>query len=64
VAEHKESSQLVGDCLREISVLMFVLYPLEAYLERRFEWWVFGAVIAFAALALIFGIILEGHDEA
>ena len=61
--EHREKSQLLGDFLREMAVLMVVLYPLEAYLLNRFDWWIFVLVVLLAAALLYWGMILEGRDE-
>jgi hypothetical protein len=63
VAEHKEKSQLVGDFLRECAVLMFVLYPLEAYLQKQFDGWICFIVLAVAGIMLYWGTVLEGTDE-
>jgi hypothetical protein len=60
MADRREKSQLVGDFLREVAVLMVVLYPLEAYLERRFVWWIFAIVVVISGCSLVGGIILEG----
>jgi hypothetical protein len=63
VAERREKSQLFGDFLREIAVLMIVFYPLEAEFNSHFEWSIFLLVAAFAFMLLWFGMILEGRDE-
>jgi hypothetical protein len=64
VAEHRERWQLFGEFLREAAVLIFVLYPLEAYLDGKFKWWLFLVALALAMGFLIGGLILEGQDEA
>jgi hypothetical protein len=63
VADHKERSQLVGDFLRESVVLMFILYPLEAYLQDKFNWWGFAFVTVLALVMLWRGIVLEGDED-
>jgi hypothetical protein len=63
VAAHKEQSQLVGEFLRECAVLMLVLYPLEAYLQNKFDWWGFIFIASLSLVLLWRGIILEGDDE-
>lgn len=63
MADHKEQSQLVGEFLRECAVLMFILYPLEAYLQNKFDWWGFVFITILALVMLWRGIILEGKDE-
>ena len=63
MAEHKEKSQRVGDFLRECAVLMFVLYPLEAGLQKQFDGWVCFIVLAVAGIMLHWGLKLEGSDE-
>ena len=63
MAEHREKSQLIGDFLREIAVLMIVFYPLEAQLQGRFDWDAFGIVFACSMALLYFGMILEGQEE-
>jgi hypothetical protein len=63
VADHREKTQMLGDFLREMSLLIIVLYPLDAYLQGKFDWFTFGVVGAFAAALLFWGMILEGRDE-
>jgi hypothetical protein len=63
VAEPRDRSQLVGDFLRECAVLMFVLYPLEAALQGKFDWWVYVIVLAVSVIMLYFGANLEGPDR-
>jgi hypothetical protein len=60
---HKEPSQLIGDFLREFSVLLFAFYILDDVLRGTFTGWgVFFMALASCAL-LWWGIILEGKDE-
>ena len=42
MAERQEKSQVLGDFLREMAVLIIVLYPLDAYLQGKFDWLTFG----------------------
>jgi hypothetical protein len=63
VAEHKEKSQLLGDFLREIAVLIIVFYPLDAGFKNTFEWSIFVLVAVLAFTLLWFGMILEGRDD-
>lgn len=42
---------------------MFVLYPLEAALQKVFDWWVCIIVLAVAGIMLYWGTVLEGTDE-
>ena len=63
MAEPRDQSQLVGDFLRECAVLMLVLYPLEAYLQCKFDWWSFIFVTALALVMLWRGILLEGKED-
>jgi hypothetical protein len=63
VAERKDASEFVGEFLREVAVLIFTLYPLEAYLERRFNFWVFVGVIIFSGVMLAGGIMLGRREE-
>jgi hypothetical protein len=64
LAEHRDQSQLIGDCLREAAVLIAVLWPLEDYIQSH---QVDGTVVLFALLSAgilgYWGIILEGRDE-
>jgi len=63
MAERQEKSQMLGDFLREMAVLIIVLYPLDAYLQGKFDWFTFGVVTVSAAALLYWGMILEGRDE-
>jgi len=62
VAEHREKTQLLGDFLREIAVLMLVLYPLESGINRTFRWLTFILVALGTGMFLYVGILLEGKD--
>jgi hypothetical protein len=62
VAEHRERTQLLGDFLREVAVLIIVLYPLESGINRTFRWWVFILVAVGTGIFLFLGILLEGKD--
>jgi len=63
VPERKEPSQLVGDALREMAVLILVFYCLETGIRGELTLW--GFVFTFAACGglLWWGIIFEGRDE-
>ena len=63
VSDRKEWSQLLGDFLREASVLLIVLYPLDAYLQKQFDWSNCLLIVVLAGALLYWGIILEGKDE-
>lgn len=63
MAERRERSQLVGDGLRELSVLVIVFYTLDTVINRAFDWWSFAVVTAGALAVFYFGMILEGRDE-
>lgn len=63
MADRREKSQLLGDFLREMAVLIVVLYPLDAALEGKFDWFTFGLVMVFGVALLYWGMILEGRDE-
>jgi hypothetical protein len=64
VAEHREPSQLIGDFLREVAVLVLVFWPLEKWIQDRK---IDGSILLFAILVagmlMYWGIILEGRDE-
>jgi hypothetical protein len=63
VAERKDASEFVGEFLREVAVLIFTLYPLEAYLEHRFNFWVFVGVIVASGIMLAGGIMLGRRED-
>jgi len=60
VAERKEKSQMVGDGLRDVSVLVLVFYALDTTINGNFTWASFGVV---AVGVFYLGMILEGRDE-
>jgi hypothetical protein len=63
VAERREKSQMVGDGLRETSVLVLVFYGLDTAIKGNFDWSSF-AVVAIVTLGMFYlGMILEGSDE-
>ncbi len=62
VAEHREKSQMLGDFLREISVLTLVFFPLETYLRGTLDWSTFMLTVIFAGAFLFYGMILEGKE--
>jgi hypothetical protein len=63
VAEHKDKSQLVGDGLRDISVLVLVFYALDTAINGNFNWSNFSVVAVVAIGVFYLGMILEGRDE-
>jgi hypothetical protein len=63
VAERQEKSQMLGEFLREMALLIIVLYPIDAYLQGKFDWFTFGLLAVFASALLYFGMILEGRNE-
>jgi hypothetical protein len=64
VPERKEPAQLLGDCLREIAVLVVVFLPLDMYLRHELDSFnCFIALVIFVAL-MSWGIILEGKKES
>jgi hypothetical protein len=63
VAEHRDKSQLAGDCLREMAVLIIVFYTLDTSLAGTFDWWNFVLVAVLASTLLGLGMILEGTEE-
>jgi len=64
VAEHREASQLVGEFLREMGVLIGVLWPMEDGIKRgQVDGMVLTLALMAAAFLLWWGIILEGKDE-
>jgi hypothetical protein len=63
VAEHREKSQLLGDFLRDVAILVVVFYPLDAGLQGRFDWDIGILIFAMAGFLLWLGMILEGKDD-
>jgi hypothetical protein len=63
VAERRQKSQLLGDFLREIAVLIIVFYPIEAGFNSKFDWSIFSLVAVLAFILLWLGMILEGSDD-
>jgi hypothetical protein len=59
VADRKEPSQFVGEFLREVAVLIIVLYPLDAWFQHQFDWWAFAFIAILAFGFLWVGIILD-----
>lgn len=59
----KERSQLIGEGLREIAILVIVLYPLDAYMEGKLSYLVCAIALVFAGVLFWCGMILEGSDE-
>jgi hypothetical protein len=63
VAERREKSQMIGDLLREVAILWAALYPLEAFMNNKFDWFYCGWTYASAAALMYLGMILEGSEE-
>lgn len=63
MAERDEKSQMIGDGLRETSVLVLVFYALDTAINGRFDWSNFTIVAAGAIALFYLGMILEGSDE-
>jgi hypothetical protein len=63
VAEQKPKSQIAGDFLREMAVLIVVFYPLDAGFTHQFDWSVCSLVVVFAVILLWLGMVLEGTDD-
>jgi len=63
MAERKEKSQLIGDALRDGSVLVLVFYALETGLKGNFDWFGFKVIAACSIGVFYLGMILEGRDE-
>jgi len=63
MADHRERSQLLGDFLREIAMLVVVFYPLDAYWQGKFDWTSVLWVLFIAGIFLYWGMILEGRDD-
>jgi hypothetical protein len=63
VAEREEKSQMIGDGLRETSVLVLVFYALDTAINGKFDWSNFGVVAVCAIGVFYLGMILEGRDE-
>ena len=54
---------MIGDGIRETSVLVLVFYALDTAINGKFDWSNFG-VVAVAAIGVFYlGMILEGRDE-
>ena len=54
---------MIGDGLREISVLVLVFYALDTAINGKFDWSNFGVLGAVAVGVFYLGMILEGRDE-
>jgi hypothetical protein len=63
VAEHKDKSQLVGDGLRDMSVLVLVFYALDTAIKGEFVWSNFWVVAIVSIGVFYLGMVLEGRDE-
>lgn len=65
MADRKETSQLVGDFLREAAVLVMVAWPLEHAIthEGKVDVEKLFLAIGCGLWLLCIGIVLEGRDE-
>ena len=63
MAEHKDKSQLLGDGLRDVSVLVLVFYALDTAIKGEFVWSNFWVVAVVAIGVFYLGMVLEGRDE-
>ena len=63
MSEPRLKSQMLGDFLREIAVLIIVFYPIEASLNAKFEWSIFLLIAVLEGILLWLGMILEGSDN-
>lgn len=63
MAERRQKSQLFGDFLREIAVLIIVFYPIEAEFSKQFDWSIFLLVAVLAFILLWLGMVLEGTED-
>lgn len=63
MAERREKSQLIGDGLRDVSVLVLVFYALDTGISGHFDWSNFGVLAVVAVGVFYLGMILEGRDE-
>lgn len=54
---------MMGDLLREVAILWLALYPLEAYINRKFSWWYCVGIVLASALLMYLGMLLEGSEE-
>lgn len=61
--ERKEMSRMLGDFLREGSVLVFIFFPLEIYLKGNLDWSTLMWDVVLSGPLLYWGMILEGRDE-
>ncbi len=54
---------MCAEFLREMAVLLSVLYPLEAGINGNFRWDVFVAVEVLSGTALYLGMMLEDGES-
>ena len=63
MADHRERSQLIGDFLREMAVLILVFYSLDNAMQGSLTFWGFVFILLGCGALLYWGIILEGKEE-
>jgi len=63
VPERREKSQLIGDGLRDMSVLVLVFYALDTEIKGKFDLSSFGLLVVVAAGVFYLGMLLEGEDD-
>jgi hypothetical protein len=54
---------MLGDFLRDIAILVVVFYPLDAWMEQKFDWNICLLIFVMSAVLLWLGMVLEGRDE-
>jgi len=54
---------MLGDFLREVAILWAALYPLEAIINKTFDWFYCSWIYLMAAALMYLGMILEGSEE-
>ena len=60
----KSRTQMVGEALREIGVLLLVFAPLETLFNPGVSsWWETAAMVALGLVAGLLGIALEGKYQ-
>lgn len=61
--ERREKSQMIGDALREIAILVAVFLPLDAYFQHDLGGWTVAFALLLAGAFMWWGMILEGKDD-
>ena len=64
LARSRSRTQMVGDALREVGVLLIVFAPLETLFNPGVSsWWATGAIVALGLVAGFLGIALEDKHK-